>query len=61
MIDYYVGYTIFIYNFSSHYKQINNFMMYSSSPNLIKHFIPINFSKTTLDYQRSPIKMVQPI
>ena len=34
-------------------------MMYSSSPNLIKHFVSMNFSKTSIDYRNSPIKQIQ--
>lgn len=35
---------------------INNFMNYSSSPNLIKHFVPMNFSKDSVDYKKTTIK-----
>ena len=30
--------------------------MYSASPNLIKHFVPMSFSKQSIDYQKSPRK-----
>lgn len=42
-------------------NEVNNINMYSSSPNLIKHYIPINFSQASLDYDSSsPKKYIQP-
>ena len=35
--------------------------MYSSSPNLIKHYVPISFSRQSLDYESSPKKAIQPL
>lgn len=32
--------------------------MYSSSPQVIKHYVPMNFSKMTVDFKSSPKKLL---